>query len=66
METIGILLLLGLAFVVFALLGPAERAKVCDHGRTGDPKCEHCPLDGTDLVVHRAPSRSTAGERGLR
>lgn len=66
METVGILLLLGVAFAVFALLGPAERAKVCDHGQAGDPKCEHCPLDGDELVADGVPSRRSLVEGGAR
>lgn len=45
MSTLAILVGFGLAFAVFALLGPGERFRTCDNGRPGDPKCEHCPLD---------------------
>jgi hypothetical protein len=46
MVTLIILLVFGLAFAAFALLGPAERSRVCEHGQPGDPKCEHCALRG--------------------
>lgn len=46
MITVLALIAFGAAFAAFAVLGPAERAQVCDHARPGDPKCEHCPLDG--------------------
>lgn len=46
MITVLSLVALAAAFVVFALLGPAERGKACEHARPGDPACERCPLDG--------------------
>lgn len=46
MLTLAILLVFGVMFAVFAVLGAAERARACEHGQLGDPKCEHCPLDG--------------------
>lgn len=46
MLTLAILLVFGVMFAVFAMLGAAEGARACDHGQVGDPKCEHCPLDG--------------------
>lgn len=51
MITVLALVALGGAFAAFALLGPAERAQVCDHARPGDPKCEHCPLDGDQSAL---------------
>lgn len=59
MTTAAILLVFGVAFALFAVLGPAERAHVCDHARPGDPKCEHCTLDDADLASgpHRGPGR---------
>lgn len=56
MTTLAIILLLGVAFAVFAVLGPAERAKGCDHGRVGDPKCEHCPLGDEVPALDPLPS----------
>jgi len=48
MVTVLVLILFGVAFAAFALLGPAERARACEHGQPGDPKCEHCPLGGEE------------------
>lgn len=60
METLAVLLVLGAAFAVFAVLGPAERAAVCDHGRPGDPACEHCPLDGDTALTVGVPPEGSA------
>jgi hypothetical protein len=49
MLTLAILLVFGVMFAVFAVLGAAERARACEHGRLGNPKCEHCPLEGGGL-----------------
>jgi hypothetical protein len=49
MLTLAILLVFGVMFAVFAVLGAAERARACERGQLGDPKCEHCPLDGGGL-----------------
>lgn len=49
MTTLAVLLVFGVMFAVFAVLGAAEPSRACEHGRLGDPKCEHCPLDGGEL-----------------
>ena len=46
MSTVVVLLLLGVAFAGFAMLGPVERTRGCEHQRTGDPRCEHCSPEG--------------------
>lgn len=51
MITVLALVAFGVAFAAFAVLGPAERAQVCDHARPGDPTCEHCPLDSVQGAV---------------
>jgi len=51
MLTLAVLLIFGVAFAVFAVLGPAERSRACEHGRVGDPRCECCPLEGDGSTV---------------
>jgi len=43
--TLIALLALGAFFVVFALLGPAERGKPCERREPGDPGCDSCPVE---------------------
>lgn len=54
MTTVVALAALAVAFVLFALLGPAERGRACDHARPGDPKCERCPLDAAKAEMDDA------------
>jgi hypothetical protein len=45
MTTVLAVAALALAFVIFAILGPAEGSKPCGgHGPSG-PECDTCPLD---------------------
>lgn len=65
MATIVILLVFGLAFAGFALLGPAERARACEHGSVGDPKCEHCPLEKDGFPFEELGDVSVDGGPGV-
>jgi hypothetical protein len=65
MITVLVLVVFGGAFAAFALLGPAERAQVCDHARPGDPKCEHCPLDAVQGALQPGSGSVVPAERGV-
>jgi hypothetical protein len=44
MTTILAVALLAVFFVLFAILGPAERSKPCGGRKPGESRCDSCPL----------------------
>ncbi len=54
--------ILAVFFVLFALLGPAEKSRPCGGRRPGEPRCESCPL-GTG---EGEPTAACPGAKKLR
>ena len=61
MTTVLAVAALGLAFVIFAILGPAERSKQCGGHGPGGSVCDTCPLDAEADGGESCPGHSADG-----
>ena len=48
MTTVLAVAILAVFFVLFALLGPAERSKPCGGRKPGESRCASCPLGAAE------------------